>query len=342
MGDVRPFAQRVAEHLLVRAIAVECGDDRVLHRSGAAQASVRELLDSGEQIVEPRGCRHRHPAGAPSGREIRLRQRRERDDRRLGIERSEGAHRTIEIQVGVDLVGEQREVVLFREIDQRAAGFGRICRAGRVVRIDDDKRPRRRGDEAAHVFDVRLPAFRRIGPVEHGAGANLREHRRIEGISGYGNQHFVTRARHGGQCELDALGGAGGDHHPIRRHRHAALQALGRDRFAGRQDADRRRVAVVALAHRALDRFDHVRRRPKAERDRIADVQIPDLPPGRLDLTGLGDDVPDGIDETADPGVDANGSRGAGRHRRILSDRTRLCSFASDIGCARRGSLRSV
>ena len=96
------------------------------------------------------------------------------------------------------------------------------------------------------------------------------------------------------------FGCAGRDHHAIGGHRHAALQALGGDRLARRQDADRRRVAVVAVAHRALDRLDHVRRRPEAERDRIADIEVADLPPGRLDLPGLGDDVPDGVHEAAD------------------------------------------
>ena len=125
VGDRRPLAKRVAKHLLVRPIAVERGDDRVLHRSGAAQPSVRQLLDPGEQIVEPRRRRDRHPAGAPARRQIRLGQRRERDDRRLGIERGEGADRAIERQVRVNLVGEQREVVLVGEIDERAPGLSR-------------------------------------------------------------------------------------------------------------------------------------------------------------------------------------------------------------------------
>ena len=111
----------------------------VLHSRPSASFLIPASRSSSRAVAADR-----HPAGAPSGREIRLRQRRERDDRRLGIERGEGADRTVELQVGVDLVGEQREVVLFGEIDQRAPGVGGIGRAGGIVRIDDDQRPGRR------------------------------------------------------------------------------------------------------------------------------------------------------------------------------------------------------
>ena len=75
-----------------------------------------------------------------------------------GLSAAMRRHRAVETQVGIDLVGEQRKVVLVGEIDQRAAGLGRIRRAGRVVRIDDDQRARRRRDQAAQVFEIRLPA----------------------------------------------------------------------------------------------------------------------------------------------------------------------------------------
>ena len=66
-----------------------------------------------------------HPAGAPSRREIRLRQARERNDRRLGIERRRAAEPLpSKPELRVDLVGEDREVVLLGELDQRAADRG--------------------------------------------------------------------------------------------------------------------------------------------------------------------------------------------------------------------------
>ena len=85
------------------------------------------------------------------------------------------------------------------------------------------------------------------------------------------------------------------------RHRHAAPVAFGRDRFASRQDADRRRVAVVPVAHRPLDRLDQVRRRLEAEDDRVADIEIADVPAGGLNLSGLRHDIADRVDEATNP-----------------------------------------
>ena len=76
---------------LMRAVAGQRRGDRVLHRSRAAQPAVRQLLDRRERVVEPRRRADHQPAGAPARREIRLRQARERDDRRVGIERRRAA-----------------------------------------------------------------------------------------------------------------------------------------------------------------------------------------------------------------------------------------------------------
>jgi hypothetical protein len=79
--------ERASKPSLVRAVARERRRDGVLHRAGAAEPAVGELLDGRQQVVvEPRRAAHRHPAGAPARREVGLRQRRERDDRRVRIE----------------------------------------------------------------------------------------------------------------------------------------------------------------------------------------------------------------------------------------------------------------
>jgi hypothetical protein len=63
----------------------------------------------------------------------------------------------------------------------------------------------------------------------------------------------------------------------------------------------------VAVAHRALDRLDHVRRRLEPEGNRVADIEVADLLAGRLDLSRLRDDVADGVDEAADAARDGDG-----------------------------------
>ena len=92
----------------------------------------------------------------------------------------------------------------------------------------------------------------------------------------------------------------------------------------------RRPVVVVAVAHRALDRVDQVRRRLEPEGDRIADVEIADPRAGGLDFLRFRDDVADGVGEAM------NARRGGNRrlkfwlmsrHVRILPMRdARRCS----------------
>ena len=73
-------------------------------------------------------------------------------------------HRTVEGEIGVDLVGEERNAVLVGEVDQRAPHLGRIDRAGRIVRIDGHERSRGRRDQAADVIEIRA-ASRLAGSV---------------------------------------------------------------------------------------------------------------------------------------------------------------------------------
>ena len=128
----------------MRSIAPKSRIDRVLHRNRAAEPSIGQLLDRAEDRVEPRRAADHRPARAPSGREIRLRQARKGNDWRIGGEAADRRHRTIEPEVAVDLVRQDREAVLIREVDQRAPRGRRIQRAGGIVRIDHDERARRR------------------------------------------------------------------------------------------------------------------------------------------------------------------------------------------------------
>jgi hypothetical protein len=183
------------------------------------------------------------------------------------------------------------------EIDERAAHLRGIRGAGRIVGIDGDDGAGVRGDLRADVVEVGKPAAIGIGPIEGGARADLGEHRGVERIGRHRHQHVVAGPRERGERQLDALGGAERHEYPIGGHRHAARGALRSDGLAGWQDAHRRRVAVVPVPHRALDRFDEVRGGLEAENDGVPDVQIPDFPAGRLDLLRLRHDVPDGVDE---------------------------------------------
>ena len=291
---------RLAKQLLVRSVAVERGDDGVLHRRGAAQASVRQLLDRGEHVVEPLGAADREPSRSPPRRQVGLRQRRERDDRRIRIDARDRVHRSLEREVGVDLVGEQRDVVIVGERDELAPHLRRIHRAGRIVRIDDHQGAGRGADQPLDLLDVRQPLLFGSGVIEHRPRADLGEHRGVERIGRHRDQHFVARPGERGEGELDPLRGPRGDDHAIRVERHATTRALGGDRFARRRDAHRRRVPVVPVTNGAFDRLDQMRRGAEPECNRVANIEVPDLAPGRLHLPRFRDDIADRVDETAD------------------------------------------
>ena len=122
------------------------------------------------------------------------------------------------------------------------------------------------------------------------------------------------------QRELDAFRRAGRDEHAIGVDRKAACRELRGDRFARRREALRRPVAVVAVAQRALDGLDQMRRRLEIERDRVADVEVSHAHAGRFDPLRFGDDVADGVGETVDALGDRNRRRRGSRegHGRIL------------------------
>ena len=106
------------------------------------------------------------------------------------------------------------------------------------------------------MFDIRQPAVIRISAIEDRARANLGQDRRIQRVRGHGHKDFVPGFGQRGERQLYALGCPGGNDDTIRRDRHLAPLALGSNGLPGGGNADRWRVAIVAVAHRALDRFD--------------------------------------------------------------------------------------
>ena len=147
------------------------------------------------------------------------------------------------------------------------------------------------------MVDVGHPAAVRVGAVEHGSSADFGEHGRVQWISRHWDQHVVARLGERGQRQFDPFRRARRDDHTIGRHRHSPPVTFGRDRLAGRQDADRRRVAILAVANRPIDRFNQVRRRFEAERDRVADIKVANAASGSLNLSGFRHDIADCVDE---------------------------------------------
>jgi hypothetical protein len=298
----------------MRAVAVERRRHRVLHRARAAQPSVGEFLDRRQRGIEARRPAHRHPARAPSRREVGLRQARVGNDRRILIEEGHRRHRPVIGEVSIHFVRQDHQAVLLGDVDQRPPHLVGIDRASGVVRIDHHQRASLRCDDALEVLEIRLPPVGVIGPVVHRGRADLRQHRGVQRIGGRGHEHLLAFVHDGGQRELDAFRGAGGDQHAIGGGLDAAPGEVGGHRLASLDDARRRGIAVVSIAHGPGHGFDQVRRRQETELIRVADVEVADLLPRRLHLPGLDDDVANGVGEAVDTlrGTNRGGSSGHG------------------------------
>ena len=198
------------------------------------------------------------------------------------------------------------------EVDQRAPRLHGIGGAGRVIRINHHQRTRSRRDQTVEYG--RHPAASQLleGPVKHGPRADLCEHRGVKRVGRNGNQDLVTGPCERRQRQLDPFGCARRDDHPVGMHRHAAADAFRRHRFARLEDPRRWRVAVVAIAHRALDGVDHVLGGAEAKEDGIANIEVANLPSRGLDLPRLRNNVANGIAEA----THAFGDRNRGRHSR--------------------------
>ena len=257
-----------AELVLMRPVAEERRGDRVLHWAVRAQTAIRELLDCREDAIEPVVPADRHPAGAPAGRQVGLRQRRERDDGGIEVLGGDGRHGAVVGEIGVDLVGQERKVVPVRQIDELAPHLAGVDRAGRVVRVDDDERPGRGRDQAADVIDVGQPAAGGISAIEDRLCADLREHSCVQWIGRHRDQHFIPSFGKRSERQLNAFRRPGCDDHAVRKDRHATPRTIGGHRFARFEDTDRGRVAILSAPQRRFDGVNEVRRRLEPEDDR--------------------------------------------------------------------------
>ena len=177
----------------------------------------------------------------------------------------------------VDLVGEQQQLVLAREIDHLLEDFAGVHRAGGVVRVDHHDRLGAVGDLRLQIGDVGLPALGLVAQVVHRRAAGQRRRRRPQRIVRGGNEHLVAVVQQRLQRHRDELGDAVAEIDVVDVESRKALDEFvaGEHRAAGAGDA-----LGVGIALRVRQRLDHVAHddvgRLEAERRGITDVQLED------------------------------------------------------------------
>ena len=199
--------------------------------------------------------------------------------------------------------------------------FSSVCRdihcARRIARIDQQDRPRLRIDPSLDVRDVRLPAIRLVEVVSVGHGAQLRQHRAVQRILRTRRQHVFAGIHQRREATVDDLSAAVAHEdalnvfEPVR----FGLMADGVHR---RLDAQRLAIAVMAIQHRLVHRFDHVRRCGEVELTRVADVQVKDLVSLARDFVGDDGKISNGVAHIGHALRGDNFSGGLGWHDDVL------------------------
>ena len=159
-----------------------------------------------------------------------------------------------------------------------------------------------------------LPAVRGIGSVVDGLRTQLGEHSGVEGIGRDRHQHLVAPVDQDAERKVDSLRCPGGQQDAFGRDGQAACGEVGRHRFTRLDYPGCRRVAVLAVPHRPLHRFNQVRRGLEPEQDRIADIEVFDVLTGRFDPARLCDNASDCVVESRTPLRHPDGERRLNRH----------------------------
>ncbi len=254
------------------------GRDRPLRRHVAAQTKRCEQVEGA--VVIPRqglGPAQNEPADAAAAGAVDLGETAEADRDQIGGEGGGGNEaRAVEEQAVVDLIAHQHQAVAASDGDERGEQLARIDRSGRIVGLNQHERPGARANEALDFFRVGQEGVFRAAGVMHGAPAIEPHRRRPQRIVGAWDQHLIAEIEQGAQGEVDQFAHPVADEHPLRRDLRDAASARLLGHCLARLHQPLLVAVRLAFAEMALHRFAQMRRRAKAIKPRIADVEADD------------------------------------------------------------------
>ncbi|CAG7022845.1 hypothetical protein PICSAR15_04119 [Mycobacterium avium subsp. paratuberculosis] len=251
----------------------------MLRRDVRAQPHVGQQVDALDEAAGVvLGSGDRQPAGPVAGHPVRLRQAVEGQAQHVRRQRRHVDVLGVVVEdLVVDLVGQQQQLVLARQIDHLAQDFAAVHRAGRVVRVDHHQRLGALGDLGFQIGDVGLPALRLVAQVVHGGAAGQRGRRRPQRVVRRRDQHLVAVVEQRLQRHRDQFGHAVAQVDIVDVEAGEPVDQLvaGDHRPARGQDA--LRVGVALGVRQGLDHVAHDDvGRLEAERRRVADVELED------------------------------------------------------------------
>ena len=267
---------------LAGALAVDqSGGDDELGQGVAAKAHRRQLHHAFLDLVElALRSREDHPAAAEAADDVALGEPVEGDAGDVGRDRADGfVAKSVHHEPVVDLVREQNQMVLARDLrdrDQRIVG---VDGARRVVRVDDQDRLGMRRDLRLDVVDIGVPMIVRVATVEHRSAAAEVGVVAPERVAGGRQKQLVVGADQRIHQHRRRFADAVADEDVVR---HNALQAA--PDMIGANDAPRRRhTAHVAVRDRLVDvereRLPHRVRQLEAEATGVTGIEFQDVRP---------------------------------------------------------------
>ena len=220
------YAAQMLHHELRPQLAVIAG--LALRLVGHVERDERRLLDEPRQSVQHAdqqvlGVVHQrlgtdHPAGAPAAHGVGLRKAAE-GDHPLRHRLREARHPTARGEAGVDLVGDDPQVVPMRDIADRSPFLSREDDAGGIAGVGEEQRSRARRDRSLEVGGVQPEAVLRAQRHRHQMRARGFERPRIGGVERVEGQHLVAFAADAHRCGEQGVLGARGDDDLVLAHR---------------------------------------------------------------------------------------------------------------------------
>lgn len=271
------------------------------------------MLQRGDAL---RVAGQQRPAHAPAAGAMHLGQAGEGDARHLAGQRRQRLEDGPVVEdLVVDLIDHQQQLMLGGDGDDALEQLARVGRAGGVVGVDQHDGAGAAGHQRLDLRRIGQEAVGRIALVVHRAAVVEDGRGRPQRIVGRGHQHFVARVEQRAQRQVDQLGHAVADEHPVRmRVGRVAACVVGGHRLARGRQALLVGVGVGA-AHVVGDRVLQMLGRAETERAGVADVELDQLAALGLQLAGSpGQLATDLVADFGQAFTDGEGLDGGGGH----------------------------
>ncbi len=201
----------------------------------------------------------------------------------------------------------------------------RAQRARRIVRVDQHDAARARRELAFNVGKFRLPCILFIQVISIDRNSQLAQHSGIKRIVRLRRKNILARIHQRGNAKVNRFAHARSDE-DIAHRSDALARRLAANRLECFRNSRRRRIAILALTHGLVSRFNDVRWSLEIEVERVAYIQRQNFVPLSRDFIRHASQITNGIADIVETLGSADLAALGKRHKRILPAETQICS----------------